>query len=341
MAANLYDTLGVPRSASDKQIKQAYRRLARKHHPDVNPGDKGAEERFKQINRAYEVLSDPQKRSKYDRYGEQWEQAEAFEKARQAGPGFGGAQTFEFDLNDILGRGGGSESIFDVFRGGGRRAGPLRGQNVEYATELTLEEAYQGTTRVMRLQSQEACPTCGGSGRIAGAVCHVCQGQGLRARPKRLEVKIPAGARDGTRVRVAGEGNPGSGAGPRGDLYVVVKVQPHARFERRGDDLHTDVAVPLEEAVLGGEVHVDTIAGKKVALKVPPLTQNGRVFRLAGLGMPHLAQTGDRTVEGRGRGDLYARLQVVLPEKLSEREKSLFEQLRAERGERPEVRSRK
>src|SRR3990172_4059848 len=172
MAANLYDTLGVPRSASDKQIKQAYRRLARKHHPDVNPGDKGAEERFKQINRAYEVLSDPQKRSKYDRYGEQWEQAEAFEKARQAGGGgFGGAQTFEFDLNDILGRGGGGfDSVFDIFRGGGRRAGPVRGQNVEYATELTLEEAYQGTTRVLRLQSHEACATRWGSGRSARGV---------------------------------------------------------------------------------------------------------------------------------------------------------------------------
>ena len=298
-AKNLYDVLGVSPGASQKELRQAYRRLARKHHPDVNPGDKAAEARFKEINRAYEVLSDPDKRAKYDRYGEQWEQAEAFEKARQAGAGSqpgGGWQTLQFDLGDLFGRGGagaaGFDSILEGLFGGGRRAGPLRGQNVEYATEITLEEAFAGTTRLLQLQSEEPCATCSGSGQVAGAVCHVCQGLGVILKPKRLEIKIPAGARDGTRVRIAGEGRAGPGGGTRGDLHVVVSVRPHARFERRGDDLTTEVAVPLEDAVLGGEVEVQTLSGKRVALKVPPLTQNGRQFRLAGLGMPRLEATG-------------------------------------------------
>lgn len=316
-----YAILGVPKTATDKEIKQAYRKLARKYHPDVNPGDKAAEERFKEVNRAYEVLSDPEKRAKYDRYGENWEQAERFEEAaRQAGFG-GGSRTFTFDLGDLFGRSGSIDSIFDTFFGGGRRHGPMPGQNLEYGVELTLEEAYHGTFRMLELTTEEACATCGGAGRIAGAICHLCQGTGALLRPRRLEVKIPAGVRAGSRVRVAGEGRPGLGGGPRGDLYLVVSLRPHPRFERKGDDLYTEVAVPLEDAVLGGEVAVPTLAGKQVMLKVPPLTQNGKVFRLAGLGMPHL--------EGKGKGDLYARVRVVLPEELSEGERELFEQLRS------------
>ncbi len=335
MAKGFYETLGLKRDASQKEIKAAYRRLARKHHPDVNPGDKAAEARFKEINRAYEVLSDTEKRAKYDRYGDQWEQAEAFEKARAAyGAGPGGAQTFHFDLGDILNRGGGGgggagfESIFqNLFGGGGgRRRAPARGQNVEYPAEITLEEAYAGTSRVLQLQSQEPCITCGGSGQVAGAVCHLCQGQGAVTRPKRLEVKIPAGARDGARVRIPGEGSAGAG-GPRGDLHVVVKVRPHPRFERKGDDLVTEVEVPLTDAVLGGEVAVETIAAKRIAIKVPPLTQNGRQIRLAGLGMPKLG--------ARGNGDLYAKVRVVLPDALTDRERELFEQLREEEKKAP------
>ncbi|MBI1886359.1 MAG: J domain-containing protein [Chloroflexi bacterium] len=343
---NYYDILGVPRNASQKEIRQAFRKLARKLHPDVNPADKNAEARFKEVNRAYEVLSDPEKRRKYDTYGEQWEQAEAFERARQqTGPG--GSRTFTFDLGEAFERQGGSsfDSILDSFFGRGRRrAGPTRGQNLEHPVEVTLEEAYHGTTRVLQAQSESPCPTCGGSGRIASAVCHVCQGQGVTVRPKRLEVRIPAGVRDGSRVRIAGEGRPGSGgartggrvAGPRGDLYLVVSVRPHERFERKGDDLHTEAPVSLEDAVLGGETQVATVEGKRIALTVPPLTQNGRVFRLTGLGMPHLegAQTQTRAAGGRpagGKGDLYVKVRVVLPEKLSERERQLFEQLRAER----------
>jgi len=331
MARDFYDVLGVSRSASDKEVRQAFRRLARKYHPDVNPGDTSAEARFKEINRAYEVLSDAEKRKKYDRYGERWEQAEAFDQARRAG-GAGGAFTQTFDLGDLFGRGGGRggpfEGIFEAFTG---RRGPMRGQNVEYAADVTLEEAFQGTTRLLGLQSEEACVTCGGSGQIAGAVCHVCEGTGAVVRPKRLEVKIPAGVQDGSRVRIAGEGHPGFGGGPRGDLYVVVRVRSHPRFERKGADLVTEAGVALEDAVLGGEVEVQTLSGKRVALKLPPLTQNGRVFRLAGLGMPRL----DEKRKNKARGDLLVRVRVLLPESLSARERELFERLRDERKKSP------
>jgi DnaJ-class molecular chaperone len=324
MARDFYEVLGVPRSASDKEVRQAFRRLARKFHPDVNPGDTRAEERFKEINRAYEVLSDKEKRKKYDRYGERWEQAEAFDQARRAG----GAFTQTFDLGDLFGRGGGRggpfEGIFEAFTG---RRGPMRGQNVEYAAEVTLEEAFQGTTRLLELQSEAACATCGGSGQIAGAVCHVCQGAGAVVGSKRVEVKIPAGVQDGSRVRIAGEGRPGIGGGPRGDLYVVVRVRPHSRFERKGANLITEAGVALEDAVLGGEVEVQTLSGKHVALKIPPLTQNGRVFRLSGLGMPRL----DEKRKNKARGDLLVRVRVQLPESLSDRERELFERLREER----------
>ncbi|KAA0233365.1 J domain-containing protein, partial [bacterium] len=212
------------------------------------------------------------------------------------GPGDGGAR---FDM-------GGSDfgSIFDsLFRRdrGGPRGAPAsrRGQDIETPVEVSLEEAFHGTARVVQLQSAEPCPTCGGSGQIAGAICHACQGLGQLVKPRRLEVKVPAGVKTGSRVRVAGEGRPGAGTGAPGDLYLVVTVQPHPRFERRGDDLLVDVPVPVVDAVLGGEVEVPTVDGR-VALRLPELTQNGRQFRLAGKGMPVLGSTGKR-------GDLLAR----------------------------------
>jgi DnaJ-class molecular chaperone len=335
MARDYYTVLGVKKDADQKQIKTAFRKLARKHHPDVNPGDKSAEERFKEINAAHDVLSDPKKRAKYDRYGDNWEQAEAFEKARAqqgaGGPG-GHTESFTFDINDLLRRQGGrtqtgggfdfNDVLGGIFSGGGRRqAAPMRGQNVEYETEITLEEAYNGTARTLQLQTEEPCPTCGGSGQIANAVCHTCGGAGGVARPRRLEVKIPAGATDGTRVRIPREGNPGHGGGPRGDLYVVTKVRPHSRFERKGDDLVEDVLVQVEDAVLGGEVEVPTIAGRRVAMKVPAMTQNGRQIKLKGLGMPSL--------NGKGaKGDLVAKVRLVIPDDLSDDERGLFEELR-------------
>src|SRR5438034_8351891 len=334
MARDYYDVLGLKRGAAQKEIKQAYRKLARKHHPDVKPGDKDAEERFKEINSAYEVLSDAEKRKKYGRYGERWEMAEAFEKAQAEAGSSGGSnwQTYQFEINVLFSRGGASsgqgyENLFDLFGGRGRRGrGPMRGQNIEYATEISLEEAYAGTTRTLHLQSEEICPTCGGSGEIAGAVCHGCEGRGVVVRPRRLEVKIPAGARDGTRVRLASEGSAGMG-GPRDDLYVVVRVRPHPRFERKGDDLVTEVPVPLDDAVLGCEVEVETLSGKRIAIKIAPLTQNGRSIRLGRLGMPKLDGKG----KDKANGDLLAKVRVVLPEELSDEERELFEKLRSER----------
>ncbi|MEX2081810.1 MAG: DnaJ C-terminal domain-containing protein, partial [Dehalococcoidia bacterium] len=194
------------------------------------------------------------------------------------------------------------------------------GRDVEATAELSLEEAFHGTTRTVQLHGSVACATCGGSGQVASALCHTCQGSGQAARQRRIEVKIPPGVRTGSRVRAAAEGDPGAAGGPSGDLFVLVTVQPHPRFERKGDDLHTEVEVQLLAAVLGGEVNVPTIDGQ-VALKLPELTQNGKSFRLSGKGMPGLGNP-DR------RGDLYARVRVRLPEKLTADQKVLFEQLR-------------
>jgi molecular chaperone DnaJ len=315
-----YAILGVKRGASDKEMRQAYRRLARKLHPDVNPGDKAAEERFKEINAAYEVLSDADKRRKYDLYGDKWQYADQIEEAqrqggqqwsRRSGPSSGGFQ--QFDLGDL-------GDLGEVFGGlfGRGRARSRRGEDVQHSTEVTLEEAYHGTTRVLQLQTEEPCATCGGSGRLVGAVCHVCQGAGAIVRPKRLEVKIPAGVSDGSRVRVAGEGRPGRD-GRRGDLYLVISVRPHGRFQRKGDDLHSEVEVPLLDALLGGEVEVPTLKGKAV-LKIPSPTQNGRVFRLAGMGMPKLGAS--------AHGDLFVRVKVALPAELSPQERELLEKLK-------------
>ncbi len=320
-----YQILGVKRDASQKEIRQAYRRLARRHHPDVNPGDKAAEARFKEINEAHEVLSDAEKRKKYDRYGDKWQYADQIEEAQRRAGGrgspYGSGGTFDFDLRDVGGLGGDLGSIIEgLFRGGRRGATRRRAPDTQYAVEVTLEEAFRGTARTIQLSGEEPCLTCGGSGRVAGAVCHVCDGSGGTLRARRLEVKIPPGVQTGSKVRVAGEGGVGTPGGPRGDLYLVVSVRLHPQFERRGDDLHTEVRISLTQAVLGDEVEVPTLDGR-VMLKIPALTQNGKVFRLAGKGVPHL--------QGNGRGDLYARVGVKLPEKLSEKERKLFEELRA------------
>jgi molecular chaperone DnaJ len=316
-----YAILGVSRNAAEKEIKQAYRRLARKYHPDVNPGDKTAESKFKEINEAHEVLSDAEKRKKYDRFGDQWQNAEQFAKAGQGFQsdfGKGGAYTtFDFgdlgDLGDIF---SGAFQGFGTGSGTARRT--ARPRSIEHPVDVTLEEAYQGTKRVIQLQAEESCTTCGGSGRVGRARCSTCGGSGRLLKPKRLEVKIPAGVGDGSKVRIAGQGSQGYG-GSKGDLYLVVRVLPHQFFERKRDDLHTEVAIPLVTAMLGGEVAVPTLKGK-VALKVPPETQNGKVFRLAEQGMPHLNDS--------SRGDLFAKVKVLLPTRLTPQERQLFEQLR-------------
>ncbi len=339
MAADFYEVLGVKRDAGAKDIRQAYRRLARKLHPDVNPGDKQAEERFKEVNAAYEVLSDDDSRRKYDRYGEHWKQADQIEEMERRGfrhggqpSGGPGGGSFEFNTNDLgdlgglgdlFGRGGGGggggAGIFDsIFR---RAAGRQRGQDVEHAVRITLDEAYNGATRTIEVRDRvEECRICGGQGTLAGATCHACRGSGNAAPVRRIEVTIPPGVDTGTRIRVAGKGGTGANGGSPGDLFLRVEVNAHPRFERRGDDLHVDVDVPVADAALGGEVGVPTLKGRTLMLNVPAGTQGGRVFRLAGQGMPR---------RSGGYGDLHARVRLVLPEPLTAEQRALFEQLRS------------
>jgi curved DNA-binding protein len=289
-----YKILGVPKTASEKEIKAAYRKLARKHHPDVNPGNKQAEARFKEINEANEVLSDPEKRRRYDQLGADWDRVGP--SAASGWPGAGGRVRVrvgqEGDLGDFsdffktfFGGGFGRSEGFEGFGFGGASPDPFGG-DVEHAVELTPEELVRGTTRALRIE---------GDGRV--------------------EVKIPAGVHEGSRVRVAGKGGGGRG---KGDLYLRVQVRPDPRFERKGDDLHTSVTVPLTTAVLGGEASVPTLDGP-VGIKVAPGTPVGRTFRLRGHGLPRR--------EGGGRGDLMATLSVSLPKELSRKERELFEEL--------------
>jgi curved DNA-binding protein len=308
-----YQTLGVSRDADEKEIKRAFRRLAREYHPDVNPGDKSAEERFKEINEAYEVLSDAEKRGKYDRLGSEWSRWQQaggrpgdFDWSRWGAGGPGGGQRVHVrygtpeDLGDLF---GGASPFSDFFSqifggmGGGAAPGgyeyrvrPQRGQDYEQEVEIGLREVDQGATRVLQKDGRQ------------------------------LEVKIPPGARTGTRVRMAGEGGPGAAGGTAGDLYLRVRVSPDPQFERRGDDLHVTVPVDLYTAVLGGQAQVPTLGGP-VMLTIPAGTQNGRVFRLRGKGLPRLR-------EPQQHGDLYAKVEVQLPTDLGPRQRELFEELR-------------
>ena len=296
---DLYTVLGVARNATPKEIKQAFRKLARECHPDVNPGDDASERKFKQVNEAYEVLSDEKNRKAYDKYGRDWKHAGEFEKAGVGGRGGPGAWRWASGGGRRAGFEGfdGLDGVFGSIFGDGRPA-QMRGRDLDHRVDVSLEEAFHGSQRTLTLRDQQG-------------------------RPRRLEVKIPKGVKTDSRVRVAGEGYPGAGGGPSGDLYLVVNVLPHAAFERRSDNLHTDVPVALTGAVLGTEVEVPTLSGK-VALKIPPETQNGKSFRLRGKGMPRL--------KGGGAGDLYAKIMVQLPTDLSERERALFQDLHALRG---------
>ena len=320
-----YQTLGVSKTASDKELKQAYRKLARKHHPDVNPGDKAAEGKFKEINEAYEVLGDPEKRRKYDELGANWRM---YEQAQQQGGGWpgggpfgggGGAWTInmgggpsggyrtmsEEEMHEIFGNedpfsdffktffGGGAGQQRETGRGGRARARQQKGRDIEHEVELTLEEAFHGATRRISIK------------------------QGGHARS--VDVRIPPGVKDSSRVRAAGEGESGANGGAAGDLYLRVKLRPHAVFERDGNDLRAKVAVPVTTAVLGGEANVPTITGS-VRLKIPETTQNGQIFRLKGHGMPALGKSGER-------GDLYAAVEIQLPRSLGKDQKQHWEAL--------------
>jgi len=329
-----YKVLGVEKEASTDEIKKAFRKLARKHHPDVNPGDKKAEVKFKEINEAYEVLSDPDKRKKYDTLGPNWQEQFGPQFNRRAYANAYRSSATDFDT------GSGFSDFFEALFGRTNMsgAGGMRGQdafrkrvgdNIEQPVEVTLQEAYMGGSRTFNIQSSDVCPVCRGTGEVGNRSCANCGGQGHLTNIKRIQVKIPAGVDTGSKIRVAGEGQPGLGGGPRGDLYLVISVKADVQYERKGEDLYTDVEVDLVMAMLGGEVPVPLPDGRKLVLTIPPETQNGRLFRLSGKGMPRL--------RGEGNGTLFVRLKVVLPMRLTSEEKSLFEQLARSRGNRTEV----
>jgi curved DNA-binding protein len=319
-----YSTLGVAKTATPKELKQAYRKLARKHHPDVNPGDKSAEGRFKEINEAYEVLGDPDKRKKYDELGANWrmyEQAGAGAPPRGGQPGggdawnvpFGGTQggggfrtMTEDEMREMFGDSDPFSDFFHTFFGGGGgvqdrgpRAGagrgrPRKGRDVEHELELGLEDAYHGATRRLSIK--------------------------LDGHARTVDVRIPPGVGDGSRVRVSGEGEHGAAGAQSGDLYLRIRLAPHPKFERKGKDLYTRVAIPLTTAVLGGEAEVPTLGGKSLRLRIPPGTQNAQVFRLKGHGMPAVGKTDEH-------GDLYATVDVQLPRQVTAEERAHYEAL--------------
>lgn len=307
-----YKILGVDKNADEKEIKKAYRRLARQHHPDMNPGDKAAEARFKEINEANEVLSDAEKRRKYDALGQdyqRWQQtgspSSGFDFSQwMARGGPGGTRVGYSDINDIFRDDAGFSDFFDAIFGsmaaGGAAPGVRTGRaaatprSVEQEVEVTLEEAFHGAQRLMDVDG------------------------------RRLEVKIPAGVKTGSKVRMAGEGLPAGRAGPRGDIYLIITVLPHPVFERRGDDLYCEAPVDLFAALLGGEVRIPTLTGP-VALRIPAGTQAGRSFRLGGQGMPKLRSPSEH-------GDLFAKVRIVLPEKLTDRELQLVREWAKLRG---------
>ena len=304
-----YQILGVARNASDKEIKAAYRKLARKWHPDVNPGNPQAEEKFKDVAEAYEVLSDPEKRKRYDQLGPDWQRA-------AAGAAPGGAR-YEYrnvspeELRDLFGSASPFSDFFQSIFGdlGGRGVGaargaagaarPAAGEDAEAALEVTLEEAFRGGTRTLELRD--------------------AAGRELAGR-RRVEVRIPPGVEDGTRLRLAGQGEAGAGGGPAGDLYLRVSVRPHPRFERRGDDLYATIQVPLTTMVLGGEAAVPSLEGRALTVTIPAETPNGRTLRLRGQGMPRLRRPQER-------GDLYVRCEALLPARLTDEERRLFRRL--------------
>ncbi len=342
MAKDFYQILGVDRGADDKTIKSSYRKLARKYHPDVNPGDKAAETKFKEISEAYEVLGDPDKRTAYDRYGSNWEQASQY----------GGDGGVDF--------GGGFGSIFEqIFQqsGGADGARPKGAEPKDLAKELelTLEEIDTGTTRTLSYQVMDSCKTCDGTGYVRtrnskscsvcngtgqmrnifgmAATCHscggggvsnlercpTCRGEGTVATNKRVEVKIPAGIREGRKLRVPGRGSVGAN-GRAGDLYVLIREKPDPRFIRRGDDLEAEVAVPVTRAALGGEIKVNTLHGS-VTMKIPECSQTGQAFRLGNQGLT--------IMNGQGKGNLVVKLKVMMPKSLTETQRELYQQLAA------------
>jgi molecular chaperone DnaJ len=345
-----YEVLGVTRTSTDVEIKSAYRKLAMKHHPDRNPGDHAAEEKFKEAAEAYAVLADTEKRSLYDRFGHQGVSA-------AAGAGAGFDPTVFSGFEDILGGLGDIFGFGDLFGGGRRRGGPQRGADLRYDLEISFEEAARGTETAIQIPRQETCETCSGSGAAAGTSptvcpqcrgqgqvrtqqgfftvartcpqcrgvgriiakpCQTCRGAGRMTRERKLTVKIPPGIATGQQLRLQGEGEGGSAGGPAGHLYVVVHVQEHEFFRRDGNNLFCEIPVNFTTVALGGDIQVPTLDGSE-PVKVPEGTQTGTTLKLRGKGMPD--------VNGRGRGDLFATVQVLTPKKLTKEQRHLVEQL--------------
>lgn len=347
MPTDYYELLGVSRNADEKEIKSAYRRLARKYHPDVNPNDKSAETKFKEISQAYEVLGDPEKRKLYDRFGHQWENVQN----ATGGPGGGGSVDFDFQFP------GGFESIFDTFLGGsgfsGRQATPqAQPRDVEQTIDVTLEEIDQGAKRKLTYQVRDACkackgtghiqvrnaspcptcggtgvrrsvfgnaacPSCGGTGQSSIDICPSCNGSGTENNVRSVEVTIPPGIANGKKLRVPGRGATGAN-GRSGDLFVVIRELEHPLFKRRGDHLEVAVTIPFTTAALGGEITVPTLRGS-VKMTVPAGTQGGQVFRLAHQGVSKF---------GGGRTHLMARVEIAVPKNLDSKTKKLIEELK-------------
>jgi curved DNA-binding protein len=322
-----YEVLGVSRGVSTDEIKTAYRKLARKFHPDLNPSDKAAEERFKELQEAYDVLSDEENRKLYDQYGENWRAAKQGGGAPPPGrEGFrttSGPQSSDFDFSGFdFGHGTGGFDIFgELFgragRGRGRRTG--RGEDVEAQLELSLEEAHRGGRRTLQMQVAETCPTCNGTGVVKdNETCQTCGGAGQVAKPRTIEVNIPAGVHDGSTVRLAGQGGAGMNGAQPGDLYLHIRLRPHPVFTVRGDDLEVELPVAPWEAALGTRVAVPTIDGQ-VEMTVPAGAQSGQRLRLRGQGL---------NKHRGGRGDEYVRLKMVVPKESSAEERRLYEELR-------------
>lgn len=322
MAKDYYAVLGLQKGADEKEIKSAYRKLARKYHPDLNPNDAKAEAKFKEVTEAYEVLSDPDSRQKYDTYGENWDN-----------PGFGGyspgGQNVDFQFNE------GTGSIFDAFfgnfGGGGFNFGAQRvaSEDVEHSVEVSLREVDTGTRRALVYRTSDACSQCKGTGHVTTrqgqkANCPQCGGSGMVSNERRVEITIPVGIHDGKKLRVQGRGVTGSN-GKAGDLYVLVKVAPDPVFRRRGDDLETDVEVDYLNAALGGQVKVPTMTGSGM-VTVPAGTQSGQKLRLRGKGLTKMG--------GASRGDLLATVKITVPRNPSPAEKELLEKVREKVGER-------
>jgi molecular chaperone DnaJ len=353
-----YELLGVSRKAPQKEIRQAYRKLARKYHPDLNPGDKSSEEKFKQVQEAYDVLSDAKKRQMYDQFG--------FETPGSGGMPEGadpGDVHFDFNGFDFGGGGGGAGPSFrdlfsQFFRGGGAAEAPSRteaGSSLEYQIEITFWEAVHGTVKKLtiarldtcaecrgtgtvgqpqtctacggtgqvtqtsgKMRFNLTCTRCGGTGRVRN-ICRTCGGEGRVRRSDTIDVRIPAGVQTGSRVRVPGRGNAGTAGAPPGDLYIITEVQPHPFFDRRGDDLYTVVPITVTEAALGAKIEVPTMDGRSL-LRIPPGTHSGQNLRLRDKGVPSVRQPGRR-------GDQYVELQIVVPKPVDERVKELLREM--------------